>query len=196
MNFQELITAVAVITKRPDQGDLITLKLQEATLWAHLEDFWRRDLQEKALTYTTPAFKGQILVDCDLPKLRKISYWRKFDPVHCCVGDYLKPVEPDNLIDEFSRQKINKYYLAGGVINWISSTCDKAHAIGYWAYPNINIAGYKSWIADEQPFILIHWAAAQVLISIGKKDEGNAELGLATTMMRILQTNEVESQGR
>lgn len=201
MNFQEMVDTVAVDTKRPDQGELISLKLREATLWAHLKDFWRRDIQEKVLNFvsdTTPlgAWKGQVLQDCDLPKVRKISYWRKFDPNTCCAGAYLKPVEPDNLFDTFNRQKTDRYYLSGKVINWISCTQDKAHIVGYWAYPNINIAGYDSWIADQQPFAITNYAASLVFGKIGQQDESKKSLAIALEQLAELAINEVESQGR
>ena len=196
MDYQELVSAVATKTGRPDQGDLISLEIREATKWAHLFDFWRRDLSEIPLTYDPPLFTGQILVDTYLPGFRKISYIRKYDPLLGNVGDFLKPVEPDSLFDSFNCRKTDIFYLGGKVLNWFSSTSDSGHIVGYWKMPSIVASSYDSWIAKDHEFIIVNYASAKVFDSIGQEAAAKKHFSYATAMLAALQTNEIETVGR
>lgn len=196
MNLTELCDAVASKSRRPDKAEEILLAVQEATLFAHHSDFYRRDIVEIPLVYTQAAFKGQVDFNRQLPGLRKVAYWRKFDPLTCAVGEYLKPVEPDQLLDQFRNQKLDRYYLAGKVINWISSTGDKAHLVGYYKRPPIAKSDYDSWIGDNHPFILINYAAGIIFGQIGQQDEKKAHQELALAQIAELLTDEIESEGR
>ena len=196
MNFPELVDAVAIKTGRPDQQDAIRLALREATLWAHLFDLWRRDVVEIPINYDPAVFTGQLLLDTYLPGLRKVCYWRKYDPLTQAVGEYLKQVDPDNLYDQFKTKKTNVYYLAGRVVNWFSSSSDAGHIIAYWKLPNIDVDNYTSWIATSNPFLLINHAAATIFASIGQQDEARSKMALAQAQMQELGVNEIESAGR
>lgn len=202
MKLSELLTAVVTKTKRPDLEDDILLAVQEATLFLHQVDFFRRDLIEVPICYDTPTFSGRIDIgaECALPGFRKISYWRKADratriPVAGKDG-FFSQVEPDALLDTFNEQKRNVYYLAGRYINWLSSSKDSLHLIGYWKNPKIGEGEYDSWIADYSPFPIIKYAAGIVFNDIGQKEVGAEEKREAIAMMQVLLQNEIETAGR
>lgn len=196
MNLSEIVDGVVVKTKRPDKADSILLAVQEATLFAHNYDFFRRDIVEKPIEYISAAFKGRLDYDSNLPGFRKIAYWRKFDPITCVPGAYLNPVEADQLLDQFRNQKVDKYYLAGRVLNWISSTSDKAHLIGYYKYPGIKRSDYDSWIAVDHPFPIINYASGIIFGQIGQQDEKQSHQQLAIAQLAQVLTSDIESNAR
>jgi hypothetical protein len=196
MNLSELVDGVVSKTKRPDKADSILLAVQEATIFAHTYDFFRRDMVEIPVEYATPSFKGRLDYGNVLPGFRKIAYWRKFEPITCLVGDYLLPVEADQLIDQFHNAKVDKYYLAGKVLNWISSTSDKAHLIGYYKYPGIKKSDYDSWIAEDHPFVLINYASGIIFGQIGQQDEKVSHQNLAIAQLALVLTSDIESNAR
>lgn len=198
MTLTEILDAVATQTKRPDLEEQILLDVQEATLFCHSFDFFRRDLIEVPLSYQPLGLQsGQILLnDSLLPAFRKISYWRKWDPVGLVAGNYLSPCEPDVMLNEYRQKKTDVYYVSGRVVNWISSSVDLAHIIGYWRLPDISRSKYNSWIADVQPFAIINRAASKIFRTIGMQEEGNAARADASEMLHILQINDIESEGR
>lgn len=198
MNLSELIDAVVSKTGRPDKASTgeILLAIQEATLFSHNYDFFRRDIVELPVEYATASFRGRLDYPALLPGFRKIAYWRKFDPLTCAVGPYLDPVEADQLIDQFKNQKVDKYYLAGKVLNWFSSTSDKAHLIGYYKYPGIKRDNYDSWIAEDHPFPIINYSSGVIFGQIGQQDEKQAHLQLATAQLGEVLTSDIESNAR
>ncbi len=201
MTLSELLDAVGERTNRPDRVDEILLAVQEATLFCHSFEFFRRDIAEVPVVYTTNTnpvglASGQLIYDTVLPAFRKISYWRKWDPVNLVAGTYLDPVEPDKLFDSYGAKKQDKYYLAGRVLNWLSCSTDKAHIIGYWRFPDISKSRYASWIAEQQPFAIINWATAKIFRTVGQQDEAKVALADAEAQLQVIQTNDIESSGR
>lgn len=198
MTLTEILDAVASRTKRPDREAEILLAVQEATLFCHSFDFFRRDLAEVPIPYGDQGLSsGQILLDdIVLPAFRKISYWRKWDPIGRIAGSYLSPCEPDALFTSYSLKKQDVYYVAGRVVNWLSSTNDTAHIIGYWRLPDISKSRYTSWIATVQPFAIINRAAAKIFRTVGQQEEGKIAIEDANQMLLVLQMNDIESEGR
>jgi hypothetical protein len=162
----------------------------------HAKDLFKRDVAEVPFTYSPAKYKGTIDIMNDLPKFKKLSYWRKWDPISEMMGGYFNEVSPDKLFDTFSCQKTDVYYLGGRVLNWISSTNDPGAIIGYYKAPNLNKVGYSSWIAADYPFVIINYAIADVERSVGKLDESkNAQATAAMLLMELI-SNEIEAAGR
>jgi hypothetical protein len=192
-----MVNAVVKRTRRPDKGDEIVIALQEATLFAHRFDFFRQDLREVPIQYATPVFSAQLVIASSFKRFRKFSYWRKYDPEGKGVpGDYLKPCEPDKLIDSYGQAKQDIYYVAGRVVNWLSSTEDLIHLVGYYANPDINVNAFDSWLADSQPFAIINYAAAKIFKSIGQLDIAKTTMDEAVALLKDIQINEVEAEAR
>jgi len=198
MNLSELTNAVVTKTKRPDKAEdgSILLAIQEATLFAHNHDFFRRDIVELPIIFAVPQFQGKLDYPTVLPGFRKIAYWRKFEPRACYVGEYLLPVEADQLLNQFNNPKTNKYYLAGRVINWVSSTADPAHLIGYYKYPGITRSNYDSWIGSDHPFPIINYASGIIFGQIGQQDEKTSHQSLAVAQLGQVLTSDIESNAR
>lgn len=199
MNLTEIIAAVVVRTKRPDLEEDILLAVQQATLFCHNSEFYRRDMVELPFNFSAaPAFSGQYIVDSVLPSLRKVSYIRKWDPTvtPAFLGAFLKPVEPDQLFDYYEQKKKDVYYLAGKVINWISCTQDKGHIVGYWRFPDVGRSNYSSWIATTHPFAIVDMAASRIFRNIGQQDESKAAKEDALMELSVVKINEIESAGR
>jgi hypothetical protein len=57
MTLAELIAEVYTLTGRPDLVAETSAAVRKATLKMHSVDFFYRDLQEKIITFTTPAYK-------------------------------------------------------------------------------------------------------------------------------------------
>jgi hypothetical protein len=198
MTLSEMLDAVVSRSKRPDRKEEILLAIQEATLFCHNFDFFRRDMYEVPISYVSVGGlqTAQLIYADVLPSFRKIAYWRKWDPVSLVAGKFLSPVEPDAIFDAYNCKKQDIYYVASRVINWYSSTVDQAHIIGYWRFPNVSKSRYESWIAEQSPFCIINRALGKVFRTIGQPDEARAALQDSNEELMQLQTNEIESQGR
>jgi hypothetical protein len=196
MKRPEIIEAVKVRTKRPDLEDEIWLAIQQATLFVHNKDFYKRDFIELPLVYNPPVFRGQIIFDAALPNFRKVGYIRKYDPIGEMVGSFLKEVEPDKQFDYYEKKKTDIFYVAGKVINWTASCEEKAHLVGYWRYPDVSRERYDSWIADAYPFVIIERSCAKVFDTIGQQEASNSCMRAALEAGSLVDINEIVSQGR
>ncbi len=60
MTYDELVTEVYALTKRPDLVAETASLIKAATLKAHHTDFYSKDLFETSVTWPAPSFRQQL----------------------------------------------------------------------------------------------------------------------------------------
>lgn len=176
MNFNELKTAVDVITRRPDLVAETQQAILSATFNLHAADDWWPDRVQAiipASQFTRADGIAVVLLDDHLPRLRRIESIRPFDALSDPTGYYstyppMEEITPDALFDEFGSHRRYYYYLAGANVVMKTTAANSSHVAVYWQYPlAVSPVQYASWIATKYPFAIINKAAVNVLTGIG-----------------------------
>ena len=183
MNLAQLIAAVYIETNRPDLVNETMQAVLEATQSVHMVDYWYKDVIEAAVTFTNPLYYIQTLDTSTLPLYRDFSYIRKADPsLTPLLAPSLAPsvsfnsqclltrIDIGDAIDSYGYEKQDVWYQAGTTINIKSSTPLAFATAAWYQYPTLDPTGvnYKSWIANELPWVIIYKAAGAVFAKIGE----------------------------
>lgn len=178
MNFAELTAEVLSIVKRPDMLPRIESAVRAATLKAHRQGFFYKDLVESGVSFTTPAYIQNFLPkDIFGPAYRKLKYIRYWhfseqDSNKGSRGRFLTPIDIENSVDAYGYDKVDAYYFAGQVIQ-IRTAIELSHCLA-GAYLNPIVATpetFNSWIADDQPYAIVYEACRQIFNQIGKPSD-------------------------
>lgn len=193
MTFQEIVTEVKLLTRRPDLDDRTESAVRAATLKAHHTDFYYKDLYEQSIQFVTPAYVQNFLPTDIFPQFRKAKYlriWNGGDTFETGTpGEFLKFIQIENSLDGYNFIKTNVFYQAGQLLQ-CRGTCmlDKL-LFGAYLHPVITPENaYCSWIAKEMPWAIIYEAARVIFKSIGR-DQESAEMDRLTaeqyTLLRM-----------
>lgn len=169
------------ITNRPDLVAETKLAVRQATLAAHRSDYYPRDRIELGLPLTSAAL-FQLDIPTYFPNWRAFSWLRPYDLVTGSLSSIvLGPDEmlaPDAILDEYLIEKVNIWYVAGNNINIKLEAAYGGLLFGYYANPVLSPEGsYESWIAREQPALIVLDAAKRVFESVGWAEQA-ARLGV------------------
>jgi hypothetical protein len=199
MTLTELINEVYTITGRADRVNETLSAIKQATLRLHQSGTYYQDIYESGILPDTPAYVQDIDYYQLFPRYRLLSYIQKYDLVNNIPGQEFKIVTPGNVFDDYQIAKQDICYVAGSVIHINSSTIDQAFLWGVYANPDVTVAGYSSWIANQIPYAIINMAAAIVFKGIGKDEEGAAFLALvmdpSSGMINDIKSAGVEAAG-
>lgn len=181
MNYNELVSEVLSIVKRPDQMPRIESAVRAATLKAHRQDYFFRDLKESGVTFTDAEYIQNFLpTQIFGARFRKIKYIRLWnydisDAEHYGrAGVFLDAIDIENAIDQYGYTKHNVYYMAGELVQ-IRCASALSHCI-VGAYVNPLVATpetFDSWIAEQQPYAIVYEAARQLFNQIGKASDAS-----------------------
>lgn len=181
----EMVDKVIELTKRPDLEQRTKSMVQSATLTVHNADFYYRDLSEHGIMFTEKKFNQNWEPKTIYPLFRKIKYIRQWnyeatDLINAGTpGPMYECIDLGQEFDQYGYQKTNIYYMAGDLIQ-IKARCEQDHFLtAAYSYPDVTLDGYKSWIADEQPFAIIFTAAKLVAASIGFREDAQNYAALA-----------------
>ncbi|CAM6053467.1 unnamed protein product [Sphagnum tenellum] len=185
-------------TNRPDLVAETNQAVFEATLSAHSSDFYYKDILQAQMTFNTTDY-FQTVDTTTLTNFRSFAFFRKavpgptlYAPFDGSVSNPLPPItnnpttlpqvtyafldkiEPDDIVDGYGYDKFDVWYQAGTSINVKSSTSLSNAQIGWYAYPELDIAdlgtAFSSWIANELPYVIVYKAAASVMQKIGQTE--------------------------
>lgn len=173
MTYAELLAEIVLLSKRGDIADKAAVALRLTTLRAHRSDYYWRDLVEATAVFGS-ANVITIDVSASLTRFRQLSYVQYYDSTTSTAGVILDPVDPSDIFDEYNYQKTDAYYLAGNNLNVNFTYATSAARIGYWQNPDVAVATYNSWIADELPDILVQGSLAYLYNMTGKQEEARA----------------------
>lgn len=188
MNFNELITEVKNLTRRPDLDERIQSAVRAATLKVHHRDFFYKDLYEQSVEFGVE-YQIQNFQPTDIfPNFRKAKYIRLWvGDVDGYAGKFLTPIHIENSVDAYNLDKVDVFYMAGQLLQIRTAAPIKRVLFGAYLHPTITPASaYCSWIANEYPFAIIYEAARSVFKSIGKDNESAEMNRLALEEAQIL----------
>lgn len=202
MDYNQLVSEVLSIVKRPDQQARIESAVRAATLKAHRQDYFFRDLKETGVTFTTPSFIQNFLpTQIFGARFRKVKYIRVWnydatDANHGMLGNFLTPIDIENSIDGYGYTKADVYYMAGELLQ-IRTTMQLSHCL-VGAYVNPIVATpetFDSWIAEQQPYAIIYEAARQLFMQIGKTSDASGMTNATAEEYAQLKLDSVNKPG-
>jgi hypothetical protein len=195
MTLTELLQEVYNITNRPDLYSRTVSAVQSATLALHQREYWPRDLRESGIQFTTAEYLQSWEYAVNFPHFRALKYIRRSDAVGSPNGPFLEVITPDQVVDSYGINKENVCYLAGDVIQIRSCPQIQYAFVGVYVNPDITISGFSSWIANQNPYAIIHNAAAKILPAIGKREEVPAQVAFAQEHYQALLTSSLLAKG-
>lgn len=194
MTLTELQAEVYTITKRPDLVAETLLAVRQATLALHQLDYWWKDLQETGISFTAAAYLQTFEYRTVLPRFRSVKYIRKAS-ADGTVGAFFTIVQPENVLDLYSADRTDVCYAAGNSLELKSSTQFQYVAMGYYQHPDITVATYNSWAAQDHPYAIVFMAAERVFKMIGKTEEFAAFKFLRDEEVQRVTISNVQAQG-
>jgi len=200
---------VYTLTNRPDLVAETALAVRQATLAAHRSDYFRRDIQELLISPGS-ANLFQLSISSLFANWRNFAYIRPYDSVGAAPASFfLESMKPDAILDDYLIEKTNVYYVAGDNLNIRLGANYDSFLVGYYSNPVLTPdASYESWIARQQPALIVIDAAKRIFETIGYIEAANKLSVLlygpppGTAQMPTggeylsLKMSEVEDQGR
>jgi len=189
-SFQDLIDSTIILTKRPDLVSETTLALKKAIIKEHSAIDYPRDLatvthelvQPDPNNYRYSITLEDLEVSATLSKIKHVSeVIQQTDVQHSFSGYWgsliFTEIAPDDLFNNYNREKAAYYYRAGNTINIVAPRLVENIGIQYYAFPDLSDTDvYSDWLADLYDYVLYTHAAAEVFRLIGKTDEYRAQL--------------------
>jgi hypothetical protein len=167
--FAEMETLVAAQTRRPDISAVTKAAIKSATLRAHHTDFFPRDLQTAALTYTplsTAIFYDFPNINNTLTRLRSLKFVQS-NEVTGTPTESLEYRTADDIYDSDGNRRLSIYTLIGATLRVYPQSATGYMTAYFYENPNTAEVGYSSWIADTYPDELAMWAAGIVFARTG-----------------------------
>lgn len=193
-----LVNDVYTLTNRPDLVGETLLAVRNATLKAHSTDYYYKDLFETGIQFDYPLNQQVLEYKQLIPRWRSLKYLRK-----CSIGTdnipvpgtILEVITPDNILDSYSRTKDNVCYVAGSQLQIRSSDQQQYYLLGCYVHPNVTEEDYSSWIADENPTVIIYAAAAVVFKTIGYDEQNATYQALVADEYNLLRQSNIQAVG-
>lgn len=198
MTFDEMVQQVIIDTNRPDMtyttaggSGEIPQAVQFATHLMHTKQgrYFPQDFRESVVNFDTPAFAQTLDVSAAFDRFRGLNYIRKLgdgsfmqtNPLLPPLPGYYRTtarnaaflaiVDAVQFFDEvYGLEQQDICWRAGDTVNLKSSTNLSQVKVGWFQFPDINVATFTSWIARDYPFAIIYAAESKIFNSIGQQD--------------------------
>ncbi len=177
MNFDQLLQEVYILTNRPELVAETSSAVRLATLKAHHSDFYSHDIVEMQVKFDEKLFKQSIDLYSLACNYRSAKYFRLTDAVNCddVIGPIIDMITPDEILDEYGRNRVNVFYVAGRMLQIKANIEFDTAVFGFYVSPVVIPSGsYGSWIANTHPGAIINEAARVIFKMIGY-DEQSAQ---------------------
>jgi len=191
----ELLTEVYTLTSRSDLVNETTLAIKQATLKAHISDFYSKDIYEVRITTDTTDYIHGIDIFSIVSNFRSLKYLRKYDLANAEVGAFLEILEPEEILDSYGRDKVDVAYIAGRVIEIKSSTQIDNIILGCYVLPITTAANYASWVADLYPEVITLEATRLIFKTIGYDEQARGYEQLIAEQYALLRMSALSDVG-
>lgn len=175
MTFDELLEEVYLITNRRDLAAETKSAVKAATLKAHKSDFYSKDIFETGVEFDSADFRQSLDYISLLSNFRAFKYLRRVEDENDDVGKFFDIVTPEETIDSYGVNRCDIAYVAGRVIEIRASVEFSKVLLGCYVLPIVREGDYRSWVAEQLPYAIIHEAARRVFRSIGNLEEAAAQ---------------------
>src|SRR5689334_18190626 len=112
--FSDIVNDVYTITNRSDLVAETALAVRQATLAAHRSDFYRKDILDSLIGFTSASVL-QIDIPSTFPNWRAFAYIRPYDTVSQSPSSIIIArdsfLKPDAILDEYLTEKTNVAYV-------------------------------------------------------------------------------------
>lgn len=175
--FDDILAEVYSLTQRSDLIAETKIAVRQATLAAHRSEYFKKDLEELSLPLTSSSV-FQLDIPTYFPNWRSFAFIRPYDVL---TGNFAKivlgpnqEIAPDAIFDEYLDEHVNVWYIGGSNLNIRFESAFDGLVVGYYKNPVLTPdAAYESWIAREQPAVIVIDAAKRVFESIGWTEAAN-----------------------
>jgi len=196
MTLTELRNEVYTLTNRPDLVAETLTAVRSATLKLHQMDYFYKDIYETGIVFTLPLYSQQIEYRTLVPRWRSLKYLRKTDATGYDNGVFFQVLSiPEMVEDDYRLNKKDVCYVAGSIVQILSSTQFQYAILGCYLQPDITEATYNSWIALDHPYAIVFEAAATVFKMIGDTDQYAAYTRLAVEQANDVKISNIQAVG-
>lgn len=195
MNFDELVEEVYVLTNRRDLVAETKSAIKAATLKAHRSDFYSKDIFETGVEFETSEFRQSLDYVSLLSNFRAFKYLRRVEDENDDVGAFFEIISPDEVLDSYGCNKTDIAYVAGRVLEIRASVNFSKVLLGAYVLPIVREGAYNSWVAEQNPFVIIYEAARVVFKAIGYDEQSAAFTQLVAEEFNLLKMSALSDVG-
>lgn len=174
----DMLTKTAAITGRPELIALTKIAIRTATIRAHCTAYFPRDAFVQTVSYTvdnTSMWNGNFNVFTQFANLRKLKVVQCVDS-NGSVTEQLTYREVDDLYDTSGYLRDSIWKMEGQNLMIHSRAPTGFLKVYGHTIPSVGDDTYSSWIADQYPEELAHWAAAIVQFRSGNQEIAGASI--------------------
>ena len=195
MTFNEILEEIYLITNRRDLVDLTKATLKAATLKGHKTDFYSKDIFETGVDFLTLAYSHSYDYISLISNFRAFKYLRRVEDAADTEGTFLDIITVDQVLDSYGVGRTDIAYVAGRVLEMRASVEFRYALLGCYVQPIVTEAAYTSWIAEQQPYYIIHESARRIFMAIGQMDESGQQTRLMAEELTELRMSAVVDVG-
>lgn len=205
MNFTEIFSEVSSLTNHPEMVAEITSAVKAATLRMHHTDYYARDMAEAKVILPSSDYYQQFNVKGSFARYRALKYVRKWDATGQdpltqqntgVAGKFFTFLDPDQVLDGYSKTKDNVMYIAGDNLNIRSNTLIQTLLAGWYQNPLVfDTTKYTSWIADDVPFAIIYDACSIIFQTLAMQDQSRKYDNLVSEQLAMVRMTGLTGRG-
>jgi len=195
MTFDELKEEVFIITDRRDLVAQTESAIKAATLKAHRSDFYSKDIHEQGVEFTTADFRQSLDYILLISNFRALKYVKRVEDENDDVGKFLDIITPENTLDTYGINKVDIAYVAGRVLEIRSSVEFTKILLGAYVLPIVRAGAYDSWVAEQNPFVIIYESARVIFKSIGYDEQSATFTQLVAEEFELLKMSALSDVG-
>lgn len=190
--YTDLVEQISVWTNRPELTAEMNTAIVAAVNKAHRAGHFPRDLVE--VTVAVEPVQIQTVDYTAAPFVR----YRHLATIGPASYEYnYTVVESLDLFDVDGYARRDIAYVAGSLINIKAAAPVDSLKITYWQRPKVSpIAELNDWIVADHFDLIVLWAAASVLATVGENEIKTRVEALAALHYADLKADSVESAGR
>lgn len=195
MTFDELKEEVFLITDRRDLVAQTESAIKAATLKAHRSDFYSKDIHEQGVEFTTADFRQSLDYILLISNFRSLKYVKRVEDENDDTGKFLDIITPENTLDTYGINKVDIAYVAGRVLEIRSSVEFTKMLLGAYVLPIVRTGAYDSWVAEQNPFVIIYESARVIFKSIGYDEQSATFTQLVAEEFELLKLSALSDVG-
>lgn len=188
MNFNQAVTEVVGIVKRPELIEQVRREVNSAIAFYCLDGEWANDYLEQTVVLD-PLQYTQSFSKADLTRFRKFRFLKRGG-----TRSFLSLATPLEMSKGCTG---DKYYEAGTNVNVSLSKLSATLDVGYYSYPAVLTSvptNGAHWMLDMFPYMIIERAAAKVFEKMGDEKSMATYFSSARELYLAFRKDQASSQ--
>lgn len=195
MTFDELKEEVFLLTNRRDRVAETESAIRAATIKAHKSDFYARDIFETGIQFPTSDYRQQLDYTQFISNFRAFKYFRRAEDAEDDSGPFFEIITPDAILDSYGINRTNIAYVAGRILEIRSDVEFQFGLLGVYVLPIVRTGAYSSWVAEQQPYVIIYESVRTLFKSFGQDEESATYTRLVAEEYNLLQASAISDVG-